>query len=423
MASVYKRTRKDGTKSDKYYITYKNEYGKFKTEAGYTDERATWRKARELETNAAMVRDGLISVAESKRIKANRVALAAHLGRYREFLLAKPDTERHVAHTIRVIETILAIADIKRIGDIEASAIQTAIGVFRRGDTTRNIIKHSPRTCNHALNAVKAFVIWADDDNLVEGNPLRKLKPMNESVDRVRERRAITPDEFSRLLEATRKSEPIKISRRGAEYEERWLTGEERAMLYRLAYETGFRANELRSLTRASFELDADPPCVVLEAKVEKKRRGARQPLRAEFVAVLKDWLPGRPTSGPLIRVPDKTAKLLLRDLNAAGIPYRDEKGQYADFHAIRGTLVTDLLESGSPIHVTQSLARHAHPSTTLKLYAKVDDGKRSNALEKLPSRANSDFSANAVNVTPHDAPACPEKEGTNEDKNGKRRA
>lgn len=43
-----------------------------------------------------------------------------------------------------------------------------------------------------------------------------------------------------------------------------------RAMLYLLAVETGLRQNELRSLTRSSFALDADEPTVTIQAAYAK---------------------------------------------------------------------------------------------------------------------------------------------------------
>jgi integrase len=50
------------------------------------------------------------------------------------------------------------------------------------------------------------------------------------------------------------------------------MSGIDRAMLYRLAVETGLRAGELRSLTRASFVL-AGEPCVTIAAAYTKNRR------------------------------------------------------------------------------------------------------------------------------------------------------
>ncbi len=56
------------------------------------------------------------------------------------------------------------------------------------------------------------------------------------------------------------------------------MSGQERATLYKLAIETGLRAGELASLTRASFTLDADKPTVTVDAAYSKRRRQRLDP-------------------------------------------------------------------------------------------------------------------------------------------------
>ena len=63
--------------------------------------------------------------------------------------------------------------------------------------------------------------------------------------------RALSIDEMKWLLSTTAAGE----DRQG-------LTGDERALLYRFAFETGIRPKQIRSLTVADFDLKADPPSV-----------------------------------------------------------------------------------------------------------------------------------------------------------------
>ncbi len=51
------------------------------------------------------------------------------------------------------------------------------------------------------------------------------------------------------------------------------LAGPDRAMAYRVALGTGFRTDELRSLTPTSFDLEADPPTITIKAAYSKRRR------------------------------------------------------------------------------------------------------------------------------------------------------
>jgi hypothetical protein len=48
----------------------------------------------------------------------------------------------------------------------------------------------------------------------------------------------------------------------------------------------------------------------------------------------------------PLFDVPDKLCKILSRDLRAAGIPKRDDRGRSIDVHALRHTFGTLLYEA-----------------------------------------------------------------------------
>jgi integrase len=119
-------------------------------------------------------------------------------------------------------------------------------------------------------------------------------------------------------------------------------------MLYRLAMETGFRRNELRSLTPEAFSLDGDPPTVTVKAAYSKHRRDDVQPIRPEMADVLSPWLAARPPGKPLFgRLTKHTAKMLRTDLVAAGIVYETDSG-VADLHA-RGTRTFRLWPGATP--------------------------------------------------------------------------
>ncbi len=89
-----------------------------------------------------------------------------------------------------------------------------------------------------------------------------------------------------------------------------------------MAAGTGFRANELRSLTPESFDLAADPPTVTVEAAYSKRRRDDIQPIRPDLAAALRSWIagkaPGRPVFGNLTK---HTVKLIRHDWRPPGCP------------------------------------------------------------------------------------------------------
>ncbi|HUY31631.1 MAG TPA: hypothetical protein VMV69_02550 [Pirellulales bacterium] len=135
-------------------------------------------------------------------------------------------------------------------------------------------------TSNHRLGAAKAFTRWLVRDRRAPDNALAHLSAMNAKVDVRRERRTLDPAEFVALIEAARRGEAF-----------RELSGPDRALLYMLAANTGLRANELASLTRASFNLEGDPPTVTVEAGYSKRRRRDVLPLRADLVVRLCPFL------------------------------------------------------------------------------------------------------------------------------------
>jgi len=74
------------------------------------------------------------------------------------------------------------------------------------------------------------------------------------------------------------------------------MCGHDRAMVYRLAAFTGLRAQELASLTARSFDLQADPPTVCVDACYSKHRRRDVLPLADDLVGRLRDYLAERAT-------------------------------------------------------------------------------------------------------------------------------
>jgi integrase len=215
--------------------------------------------------------------------------------------------------------------------------------------------------------------LWRD--GRAREDTLAHLTSLNPDADRRHERRALTADELARLIDAADRGRVVLK-----------VTGPDRAMLYRVAAGTGLRANELRSLTPESFGLDAETPTVTVKAAYSKRRRDDVQPIRPDLALALRPWLaqkaPGSPVWGSLTR---NTNVLIQRDLEGAGVPYRDASDRVADFHALRHTYITALATSNAPVKVVQSLARHSTPSLTFGLYAHVGLFDQTTALDALP--------------------------------------
>jgi integrase len=186
---------------------------------------------------------------------------------------------------------------------------------------------------------------------------------------------------------------------------------------YVLAAWTGYRKGEIGSLTKQSFQLDADPPTATIQAACSKRKRQDKQVLHEALVTRLRAWLetkkPSRdellfPVSG---KVPGgierKTAKMMKRDLAAARsnwleefetdaersrheesdfLRYCDHDGRFADFHSNRHTFIISLSRNAVSPRMAQSLARHSDIRLTMGTYTHVEVNDQQAAIESLPA-------------------------------------
>ena len=173
--------------------------------------------------------------------------------------------------------------------------------------------------------------------------------------------------------------------------------------MYILAGWTGFRRRELSSLTLRSFDFQADPATVTVAAAYAKNRRADTQPLHTTVLERLRRWLERKGDLGPdaplfALRTSGggwrKTAKMMQTDLAAAGLPYVDEDGLYADFHAHRHTFISNLGKAGVPLATAQELARHSDPKLTSNTYTHLGVSDKAAAIEMLPDCPDSSAEA-----------------------------
>ncbi|HUU22353.1 MAG TPA: tyrosine-type recombinase/integrase, partial [Phycisphaerae bacterium] len=280
--------------------------------------------------------------------------------------------------------------------DISASRIERFLAELREGDEVSEGI--GIQTHNHYVRSVKAFAHWMMREGRATQNPIAHLACLNARLDRRHDRRSLSVEEVRHLLAAASGGAPFRA-----------ISGPDRAALYRLALETGLRARELRSLTPESFNLDSDPPVVIVEAAYSKRRRRDEQPIRPEMVQVLRPWLIGKIAGEAVFIIPEKQAEMLRHDLAVARrkwldepvtpadrhrreessfLAYRDESGRVADFHSLRHTYVTSLIRAGASVKEVQELARHSDPRLTLGVYTHLGLQDKAAALRKLPSLA-----------------------------------
>lgn len=252
-----------------------------------------------------------------------------------------------------------------RYGDIAAIDVEQFIARKRRDGA-------SIRTCNFYLKAAQQFCRWMVDGGRGYGLPLAALKP--QMVTDEKRRRAMTADELQALITAAENAPT-----RGR------TTGPERALIYLVAAETGLRANELRTLTKASFDLDAEEATVTVKATNSKRRREDVLPVRPELAARLRAHLAKKLPTARAFYVPTLTAKMIRADLDRAEIPVVTDAG-VLDFHAVRTTFITNLARGKVHPKVAQALARHSSIELTMQTYTRLGDDEVRVGVDALPT-------------------------------------
>ena len=318
------------------------------------------------------MRVGLIDELKAKSTKP----LAEHLSDFEQSLLAKGGTSKNAKQVKSRVRRVFDECKFIFWNDIQASRVQHTISGLRKYVKTKAGLKDlgeiSAQTYNHYLKNVKEFCKWMVDDRRASESPVNHLQTISVSADRRHDRRSLEPDEIRRLLEATQ-----------AAGERFGMTGHQRALLYRLAVETGLRRDELKSLKKSSF--DFENYTVTVEAAYSKNRRQSTLPLRKDTAAELQSFVAGKLPSVQVFKVPEKTADMLKADLEAVKIPYVDDAGRYADFHALRHSTGSLLAASGVHPKVVQSIMRHSDINMTMSRYTHIFRGQESEAVAGLP--------------------------------------
>jgi integrase len=391
-------TTKDKTReSAKWYVEFRDHLQTVRRLAGFTSKSATDELGRNLvklveyhgatggqvdpalsrwlSSLPANIRERLVEIGLLDGVRfAAAKSLTEHVIDWTNALTAKTTTAKQVALLASRVNRVFDGCEFKFYSDIGATQVQSFLNDLRAGTGERRGI--SVQTSNFILGAVKQFCKWMVKHGRAGNNPVDHLDPLNVRLDRRHDRRALTVDEVKKLLNTTNTA-----TVRGG------MTGPERRLFYLLALETGLRANELRSLTRAAFNLNDTAPTVTVAAGYSKRRREDTLPLRPALAAELRDHLANKLPPAFAFNAPGNPTftRMFQFDIGKAGIVYRDEDGRVVDFHALRHTFISNLARSGVHPKVAQSLARHSTITLTMDKYSHTLIGEQADALKGLP--------------------------------------
>jgi integrase len=409
MASVFKRP---GRKNWIAQWFNHDRTKRFERSTGTTDRKLAERLAHRWESREIERREGLIDVRAESLAVHQAQPLAHHLDAFVAYLEGKGTATQTIDTAEARIKAILSEGNILAIHDLTPASVLAAIKRLRvPGRVTPKGI--SNKTASHYITAIKCFSRWMVRDKRAALDDLSSLHGFNEQTDRRLVRRDLQPEEVARILEVASESESVLVERpyRTDSKERRTalirMTVPNRAWAYRVAAETGFRASEVSSLSPESFDLTANPPTVTVSAAYSKHKRMDVQPIRREFADSLRGFLKGKKRGERLFPLPPKKAALLIRaDMEAARarwiaeatneadrtnrvdsdfLRHTDRQGRVVDFHGLRHTFISQLVQTGASVKVAQELARHSTPTLTIGRYSHTRRDDLAAALKELP--------------------------------------
>lgn len=364
--------------TEKFWIQYTDHLGQRRRIPAYKDRKGSEHLAADIERQVERIIRGVDKPGRDPR--DSHPVLSELAVAYRDHLKGLGRSDLHCENTLKRLNEVLDGMHLLGMEPARADAR----GLARWLALAKTTRKWTPRTRNLYAATVQAFGRWLTTPAGGEwSDPFPAVGRLHEEAGRTIRRRALTEQEFTKLITVTLKG-PVRVG----------LTGDDRAGLYLLAAYTGYRIGELARLSRSSFLLDARglPVAAVLAAKHSKRRVDESQPIPAAVRPWLAAWLKRRPAEADannrLFEHPYWTwvtqgALMIRADLAAAKIPH-EIGGRRVDFHALRTTYVTNLARAGVPLQHAQKLARHSTPTLTANIYTQVST-ELSDQADRLP--------------------------------------
>ncbi len=139
----------------------------------------------------------------------------------------------------------------------------------------------------------------------------------------------------------------------------------------------------------AYLDLDGQEPALYLPPEILKNRRPFTQRLRGDLVAELRAWIKdtGRQPGDKAFDVPSpaQVSKILKKDMKRAGIPWKDERGRFFDFHSFRKCKGSFLRLAKVDPTVSMQQLGHSDVRMTLMVYADEELLPQDEALAATP--------------------------------------
>lgn len=313
-----------------------------------------WVRRQDVKLRNKIYKAGLLKAEQANCTRP----LAEHIADYIRYLQRKNKGDVYPIEVESILKRIMVGCGFEFWSDVEGIKVDEYIGQ----QIDEGISRH---TGQHYICCFRHFANWLKRQGRISETPvLTSIKY------KVPPQRAFEEDELQALYEAAQNGPLINC-----------LTGHERYVLYRLAFESGLRRNELRSLTRNYFDFEK---CTVLVPGTDTKNADeAYQKITPETAALVKDFVKNKMPDAKLFDIHVHSAIMIRKDAENAGIEITNWKGT-VKFHSLRHSLATHLANKGVPPHVVKKIMRHASIETTMRYYTHLLRGAEDDAISKL---------------------------------------
>ncbi len=323
----------------------------------------------------------LLGLLQPRKLReAAEQPITGHLAVFVAQLKERNRSEDYVRHIPERVTTLCVNCGWKRLRDVTADGFLK----WRAQQTTL-----SAKTLNDYLDHTATLFNWLVRNEWFTHNPLKSVVELPTEGAQTFTRRALSREEFGRLMESCGK----------------------RRLVYFVAACTGLRRGELKQLRWGDLDLDSPTPALRLRPETTKNKKGGMIPLVPALADLLRAERAKLPeAAGPVFPRGLPSVRTLAKDLEACGIPFKDERGYRMDFHALRHTFASLLAEADVSDLVRKTLVRHA----SLKMTDRYTDEKSiplASGIAKLAATLPSSIaSLNSGNSCPKEGNPVPDQ-------------
>lgn len=201
MASIFKRGSDKRNRKASYWVEYVDHTGKRRRKKGFTDYELTQQLAGKLESEVMLRDRGMLDPQAETFAEHRKLAIEEHLTAFENGMKQRGTTAKHVKLTMSRVRAVVNRCGVKTLADLLPERVQLKLNEMR----TKDDLGH--KTYNHYVQAIDSFCKWLVRTDRITANPLNNLARLNNEVDVRHRRRALTPEEATKLIESASESD------------------------------------------------------------------------------------------------------------------------------------------------------------------------------------------------------------------------